>query len=61
MTRAILRHQTLAAVICALWVTTWGSVSVGQELFTEQADVAPAEVDRIYVRGLRCFVPNPKP
>lgn len=53
MTRAILRHQTLAAVICALWVTTWGSVSVGQELFTEQADVAPAEVDRIYVRGLQ--------
>lgn len=30
--------------------------TAGQELFTEQPDVAPGEVDRIYVRGLQYLV-----
>jgi squalene cyclase len=46
-------------VLClALTISLAGNSALSQELFTEASDIAPAELERIYLRGLQFLVQN---
>jgi squalene cyclase len=41
------------STMLAFWLAAAGGELLGQELFQDRSDVAPAEVDRVYVKGLQ--------
>ncbi len=44
-----------------LVLALWASQIEAQELFTEKSDIAPAEVDRVYLKGLQYLVRGQQP
>ncbi len=46
--------------ILVLWLV-WSEGLIAQELFMEKSDVAPAEVERVYLRGLQYLVKTQSP